>query len=239
MNRLISLAFLLASVVFLNACHSSKITTMDYGPLIESDPKSILVMMPVSNSNDIKAGPAVLSSTVIPLSEKGYYVFPVTVVNDTFNHNGVTTSEQMREVPLAKLKEIYGADAVLYIDVLRYDTVYEVIDSVATVHVKAHLVDTNTGTSLWGPYDLSVNNEDRDSSSNIFAKLITTVVKHVVNNVSDVGYDLSRNNAYQLYSSNLYLKKNKQHISLLNGKRSPQYRKDPDYQLYMKQKGSN
>ena len=236
MKKIYSLVLILSSAVLLNACKIAPPTTMDYGPLIESDPKSILVMMPSSVSNDIKASPAVLASTVLPLSEKGYYVLPVTMVTDTFYHNGVTTGEQMSEIPLSKLKEVYGADAVLYLNIPKFDVSYKVFVSVATVTVEAKLVDLNTGTVLWGPYDTTVDNADR-SSSNILAKMVSAVAKQIMNNVRDVGYDLSRQNSYILYGD-LAKKKNINHkISLLHGKRSPLYRKDPDYLLYMKQKG--
>ena len=157
MKKIYSLVLILSSAVLLNACKIAPPTTMDYGPLIESDPKSILVMMPSSVSNDIKASPAVLASTVLPLSEKGYYVLPVTMVTDTFYHNGVTTGEQMSEIPLSKLKEVYGADAVLYLNIPKFDVSYKVFVSVATVTVEAKLVDLNTGTVLWGPYDTTVD----------------------------------------------------------------------------------
>lgn len=237
MKKIFTLVLLFTSSVLLNACKTTPPSTMDYGPLIESDPKSILVMMPSSVSNDIKASPAVLASTVLPLSEKGYYVMPVTMVTDTFYHNGVTTGEQMSEIPLSKLKEVYGADAVLYLNIPKYDISYKFFDSVATVTVEAKLVDLNTGAVLWGPYDATVNNKEKGGSSSIFGKMAKAVIKQIMNNVQDVGYDLSRDNAYMLYGD-LHMKKNRNHkISLLHGKRSPLYRKDPDYLLYMKLNG--
>lgn len=235
MKRLLIVCFAFYSLVLLNGC--VHFTTLDYGPLLESNPKSILVMMPDDETNDVNAAPAVLASTVLPLSERGYYVFPVSMVTDTFKHNGVNTAHEMKEIPLEKLKEVYGADAVMYLDVKKYDTKYLVLDSVTTVTVKAQLVDINTGKILWDPIEITVNNQD-GGSSDLFSKLIGAVVKHVINNVADVGYDMAVKNAYWTYGNDIWEPTEEHFIrynDLPRGPRSPDYRKDEVLKLYKEQ----
>jgi len=64
-------------------------TPYDYTAFKQSKPRSILVMPPVNSSPDVQAGYSMLSHVTLPLSEAGYYVLPVAVVDETFKQNGV------------------------------------------------------------------------------------------------------------------------------------------------------
>lgn len=90
-----------------------------------------------------------LSTGTRPLAEMGYYVFPVTEVDEPLKENGMPTAGEMHQVPLNKVSEIIGADAVLYIDVDNYGSKCQVINSATVVEASARLVDTKTGTTLW------------------------------------------------------------------------------------------
>ena len=57
-----------------------------------------------------------------PLAELGYYVFPVVLVDHFFKENGMPTPGEMVQAPLEKIREIIGADAVLYITLKQYGT---------------------------------------------------------------------------------------------------------------------
>lgn len=227
MKKLISLGFVFSFFMFLNSC--AQVETYDYSNLLKSNPKSILVVMPTDLSNDIKAGPAVLSSAVLPLSEKGYYVFPVGMVNDTFVHNGVNEPQEIRNIPLAKIKEVYDADAILYLDIHTYSTQYALVDSVTTVSVSAKLVDTTSGLTLWDCPEISINNADNNYS---LSSLIGAIVKHVLSNVVDVPFDVARQQAYVMYGNNLALYTGGKQVSLLYGPKSKYYRKDPSLKFY-------
>ncbi len=171
----------------------------DYSNLIKSNPKSILVIMPESTATDVKAEPAVLSAVAQPLSEKGYYVLPVTLVNDTFRYNGVYNSHDIRQISFGKLYEIFGADALLDISIDDYSNHYQLIDSVFVVKVTARLYDLKTGTLLWTETKESSN--ESESSDNLVGSLVGSLFKMAANNLLDVGYDLAKENAYSLYYS--------------------------------------
>ena len=190
---------LAAALTLLSGCAVNNPEPWDYAAFQKSAPRSILVMMPTSQASDVKAGPACLASSVQPLAEAGYYPMPVTMVYDTMRFNGVTEAGEMHQLPLPKLKEVFGADAVMYIDVEEYDTTYKVLDSVSKVKVNARLVDINTGADLW-TNRFTVNNADSSPSSNPIAQLIGAVVKHVVNEAADVKFPLSQTNAWYLYT---------------------------------------
>ena len=44
-------------------------------------------------------------------------MLPVAVTEETFRHNGIISAQDAQELPVAKLREIFGADAALYLDV--------------------------------------------------------------------------------------------------------------------------
>ena len=49
----------------------------------------------------------------------------------------------------AKLREIFGADAALYITVTKFGVSYTVVNSETMVQVQGKLVDLNSGATLW------------------------------------------------------------------------------------------
>lgn len=52
-------------------------------------PKSILVLPPVNDSPDVKATYSYWPTVVAPVAEAGYYVFPISVVDNMFKENGL------------------------------------------------------------------------------------------------------------------------------------------------------
>lgn len=193
---------------------------MDYSAFMESNPHSIVVLMPTSVSTDINAAPAVLASAVLPLAEAGYYVFPVTMVNDTFRYNGLTEAEEIRNVPVRRLKEVFGADAVMYLTVNDYQTHYTVLDSYTQVSVNAVLRDTSNGRVLWE--GTATTNNKSGGTGNILGDLVAGLVKKIVNEATSQGFEIAKSNSYTLFSTDEYVQRN----PLLNGPYSKEYRQD-------------
>lgn len=123
--------------------------SIDYSAYKQSRPKSILILPPLNESPDVKATYSMLSQVTYPLAEAGYYVMPVALVDETFRQNGLTTPADIHQLPTAKLNEIFGADAGLYVTVSDYGTRYMVLSSATIVTASAKLVDLKTGATLW------------------------------------------------------------------------------------------
>ncbi len=121
----------------------------DYTAFRQHRPRSILVPPPLNDSTDTAATYGYLSTVTLPLSEMGYYVFPVAVTDQFFKENGLPSAYEMHQAPLKKIREIFGADAVLYTRVKQYGTKYLIINSTTVVEVEASLVDVKTGETLW------------------------------------------------------------------------------------------
>lgn len=146
MNRL--LGFLgLAFALALTGC--AKPTPYDYTVFKQSRPKFILVLPPLNHSPDIKVGPSMLTQVTYPLAEAGYYVLLVAVVDETFKQNGMTTAQDIHAVSIDKLRQIFGADAALYLDVKDYGSKYMVLSSETRVTAETKLVDLKTGKQIW------------------------------------------------------------------------------------------
>src|ERR1022692_650414 len=111
---------LLLVAVFLGLSGCVTVKPYDYSEFRKSRPASILVLPPVNQSPDIKASDSVLSQATLPLAESGYYVVPVGVMYETFRQNGLTTPEDIHATDTVKLRNIFGADAALYIVVTSY-----------------------------------------------------------------------------------------------------------------------
>ncbi|WP_150614441.1 DUF799 domain-containing protein [Pandoraea terrigena] len=208
----------LAAVMSGCAVHQAK--PYDYTAFKESRPKSILVLPPLNESPDIDATYSVLSQVTVPLGEAGYYVMPVALVDESFRQNGLTVAGDIHQVSPAKLREIFGADAALYIKITQYGTKYMVLDSATVVTVSADLIDLRNGAKLWSGAASASNNEgNNNSGGGLIGMLITAAVKQIVNSVSNAGYTVAGTANARLLSAG--------HANgLLYGPRSPKYGTD-------------
>jgi hypothetical protein len=139
-------------------------SAFDYSEFRNSDPRSILILPPTNQSTEVIAPFSVMAQMSAPIAESGFYVFPVALVNQTFQNNGLTVANDIQAVPVAKLYEIFGADAALYIDIQEYGTSYVVISSDTVVTVTAKLVDLKTGNLIWQGASSASSAESRGNS---------------------------------------------------------------------------
>lgn len=133
-------------VVFVSGCATAP---YDYSALEESKPRSIVVIPPNNDSLDVDAPYIYLSTLSRPLAEKGYYVFPVSVIDHFLKENGLPTPAEMNNIPLDKIGEHIGADAVLYVSIVDWGQKFKIISSVTRVQAHLRLVDVKTGALLW------------------------------------------------------------------------------------------
>lgn len=208
----------LAAVMTGCAVHQAK--PYDYTAFKESKPKSILVLPPLNESPDIDATYSALSQVTVPLGEAGYYVMPVTLVDESFRQNGLTVAGDIHQVSPAKLREIFGADAALYIKITQYGTKYMVLDSATVVTVSAELIDLRNGAKLWSGAASASNNEGNNSGGGgLIGMLVTAAVKQIVNSVSNAGYTVAGTANARLLSAG-------RPNGMLYGPRSPKYGTD-------------
>lgn len=166
------------------------VAPIDYTEFRLRQPRSILVLPPLNESTAVEATYGVLSTVTLPLAEMGYYVYPVAVMDRFLKENGMPTAGEMHQVPVDKVRDIVGADAVLYITVREYGTKYLLINSYTTVQSTAKLVDTRTGTTLWAGEGHA--QERAGGSGNLIADAIVAAVTQIINTATDRAHDVSR-----------------------------------------------
>jgi hypothetical protein len=176
----------LALTMMLAGC----VTPYDYTNFRAHPPRSILVLTPLNESTAVEGTYGYFSTVTMPLAEMGYYVYPVVLVDQFMKENGLPTAGEMHQAPLDKIRDIFGADAVLYVTLKQYGTKYQVINSATIVTVQAKLVDTKTGLVLWE--GTATAQQNSSGSGNIFADLVVAAVSQAVNSSTDQAHDVSR-----------------------------------------------
>ncbi|MEQ5841051.1 DUF799 domain-containing protein [Paraburkholderia acidicola] len=225
MFKLISLKFLSAAAVLtlLAAC-AGPAQRPDYTAFKKSQPRSVLVLPPINDTADVKATYGVLSQVTLPLAESGYYVVPVAPMEETFKHNGLTTATDIQQVAPAKLHDIFGADAALYMKVTQYGSVYTVLDSTTVVAASAKLVDLKTGDVLWQGTGRATGKEvganvNLASGLGLIGMLAQAAVKQIAHTLTDDSVDVAALTSQRLLSAG-------PPDGLLYGPRSPKFGSD-------------
>lgn len=185
----ISTIVALASVLALSGCANKK-TPYDYSAFRASKPASVVVLPAKNSSPDIHAAHSVVSVVTTPLAESGYYVFPVAVVEKTFEQNGLASAADAQAVSAAKLHEIFNADAALYVEVHEYGTKYMLIDSVTQVSATARLVDLRSGKQIWSGAGFA-SDEQNSNNSGLLGMLAAAAIKQISNTMTDKGHDIA------------------------------------------------
>lgn len=221
MKRLYPRIFpLVGAALLMAACATPQRQTIDYSAFKESRPRSIVVLPPLNASPDVHATYGMLSQVTYPLAEAGYYVLPVTLVDETFRQNGFTAPGEIHAVAPSKLRDIFGADAALYITVTRYGAEYHIVDSATAVSANAKLVDLKSGDTLWtGSASASNREGGNNGGGSIVGMLISAAVHQVIDNIRDAGFEVAGITSQRLLSAG-------RPGGLLYGPRSPQYRTD-------------
>lgn len=207
------------AVVVMTGCATQ--APFDYTAYKASRPKSILVLPPLNNTPEVQAPYSVLAQATFPLAESGYYVLPVTLVTEAFRENGMTQPAEMHGTSTEKLRQIFGADAALYVNIKNYGTSFQVINSVTVVTADAKLIDLKTGKQLWtgSASASSEEGQNNQQAGGLAGLLISAIVKQVIASTSDQSHKIAGMTANRLMSAG-------QKNGLLYGPRSPQYGKD-------------
>ncbi|WCE02544.1 DUF799 domain-containing protein [Pseudoxanthomonas sp. JBR18] len=190
MKNILQILAAAALILMMTGCATTPVA-YDYSAYKASKPRSILVLPPVSHAPDIDASPSMLSVATLPLAEAGYYVLPVAPVYETFRQNGVMVAEDAQSIEVRKLREIFGADAALYITVEKYGSVYQVLSSAVIVSADAKLVDLRTGEMLWQGHAQASSAENQNNGGGLLGMLVSAAVNQIVNQVTDRGHQIA------------------------------------------------
>jgi hypothetical protein len=183
MKRL-TLVFLAAfGIGFFGGCATPMVTKADKFPLMYSErPTTIFVMPPINNTTAADAKEYYSTTIAEPLALSGFYVIPMEITGELLKAQGIYDTEMIGDQPLGRFHEYFGADAVLFTQIQKWDKSYMVLASNLTVTVDAKLKSTITDKVLWEysgtiVADLSGSNSSSGNPlADLIAKAIVTAV---------------------------------------------------------------
>lgn len=216
----VSLCAAVLGLAILGGC-ATKAPPYDYAAFMKAKPATLLVLPPVNESPEVNATSGVWSHATLPLAEAGYYVLPVTLVDETFRQNGVSTANDAQDIPSTKLREFFGADAAVYMKIKKYGTSYAVLASETRVEVEARIVDLRSGELLWqGKAVATSAEEQQQSQGGLIGLLVTAIVKQIIGTATDASYRYAGIANQRLLGAPRY-------NGVPPGPRSPNYGKPP------------
>jgi hypothetical protein len=143
--------FLAAFVAFgvLVGCAAAPAEKKDYTKFRSENPRSILVVPVVNNTVNVDAPDYFLSTVSFPIAERGYYIFPINLVKNVMEEEGLSDANLVHSADPARLGELYGADSILYISIENWETTYAVLVATTTVSFEYILKSGKTGEEFW------------------------------------------------------------------------------------------
>jgi hypothetical protein len=151
----------------------------DLSAFTAAAPRSILVVPAVNRTLDVDAANYLLSTLTVPLAEKGFYVFPVHTAKFVLEQEGFYEGEKIHVESPTSLTAMFGADAVLYVTIKRWDAQYAILTTVVTVEFDYRMVYKD-GAEIWQASQKLEYSPQNNSSGSPLAMLITAAVNAAV-----------------------------------------------------------
>lgn len=170
--------FLCLLAAVLTGCVSAPIKK-DLSAFNAAAPRSILVVPAVNKSLDVDAPNYLLSTLTVPLAEKGFYVFPVNTARFILEQEGFYEGDQVHKQPPEALAKLFGADAVLYVTINRWDAQYAIIAATVTVEFDYRMVSKD-GSEIWQATQRMQYSPQNNNSGHPLAMLISAAINAAI-----------------------------------------------------------
>lgn len=230
MSIKLRILFVLLIAVFLSLISCTpKMTKFEAFPkMYEEQPVTILVLPPINETTAADATDYYTTTIAEPLSEAGFYVYSIEVINQILQEQGLYEIENYDNLPLSTFAEYFGADAILIIKIIKWDTNYYVIGGNVTVSIDFKLISTKTFQELWkynGTIKIDTTGDSGDTGglAGLLVKVASTAIKTAATDYVP-----------QAKKANFEALK-----SIPFGKYHRQYNKDRDSKVVKKDKTSN
>ncbi len=156
----------------------------DYTNFHEHPPRSIVVVPVMNETTNIFAPNVFLPTISIPLANRGYYVFPVSLTTALFHDLGLPEAGLIQQLPPGKFREYFGADAVLLITIKDWGAKYVIINNMRTIEAHYLLRDTQTGELLW-ERTFRVQKQASQGGNSLIGALVAAVVDKLMSEALD------------------------------------------------------
>ncbi|MDI1336444.1 MAG: DUF799 family lipoprotein [Lacunisphaera sp.] len=176
--------FLSLAMLVLSGCVTRVMVTkgQKYPLLYEEHPNTVVVLPPINNTTAADAKEYYSTTIAQPLAFSGFYVVPIEPTAEILKGQGLYDTEILMNQPVAKFAEYFGADAVLYTTITKWNKSYAVLASTLTVSIDAKLKSTKSERTLWEYSGTLV--ADLSANSNSGNPLVDLIVKAVVTSLN-------------------------------------------------------
>jgi len=168
----------LLAALLVTGC-AAPVSKTDLSAFQAAKPRSILVVPAVNKSLDVDAPNYLLTTLSLPLAEKGFYVFPVHTAKTVLEQEGFYEGEVVHQQQPQALARLFGADAVLYVTINRWDAQYAVLATTVTVNFDYRMVSKD-GTELWSANKQMQYTPQNQNTGHPLANLIVAAVNAAV-----------------------------------------------------------
>jgi len=163
----------------LSACATNQITPKDYSAFNAERPRSVLVVPVINHTNEADAANLFLTTMAVPLAERGFYVFPINATRNLMEAEGLGDAGLVHGTPTSQLAQVFGADSILYVEVLQWDSKYNVLSSDIKTEMLYTLKSGKTDQVLWQDQQEYVHSYS-GGSGNFLVDLVATAVSAAV-----------------------------------------------------------
>lgn len=167
--------WLLAMLAVMSAGCVSAPPRHDFAKFRAENPQSILIVPVTNKSVDVNAPDYFLATISRPLAERGYYVFPVNMVRSVLSDDGLSDADMVHAGDPRRLGELFGADAIMYISIERWDAKYMVLSTAVTVELNYRLKSAHTGEELWSNHQTVVYQPQQNGGGGIAGLLANAI----------------------------------------------------------------
>ena len=172
-----NLLFVALLFLFATGCAMNTATKGQAYPEMYNEKPVAILVVPAINHSTAADAPILYESTINePLSNAGFYVLPIEVTNRFLRNEGISEGEVLKDIPPQKFAEPFGADAVLYVTIDKWDTNYYVIGGNVTVGASFFMKSCKTGATLWSYQDEIPLDTSGDSSAGLLVAMIATAI---------------------------------------------------------------
>lgn len=169
------LASIIAMSVLITGCVTPP-AAYDYTAMKAETPHSILIVPAINNTANVTAADWFLSTVSQPFADRGYYVFPANMVRGVLNDSGLGDAGLVHSTDARRLQPLFGCDAVLLIEIDKWDAKYIVLSTTTEVEFHYQLRSCKTNGVLWENTQSLTYTPQQSSAGNPIAALIADAI---------------------------------------------------------------
>lgn len=194
--------YLIIAILIFSSCSITKPVekSIAYKNMYKENPKTILIMPPINKSTNVESKEYFHSTLCMPLADAGYYVIPPFLSMEILKKESAYDSELFLKSSLTKFGEIFGADAVLFTIIHKWNK--SSLFASVTIEVEYILKSTKTDAVLYTrrgtvTYDASVHSNN--SGGGLAALALKVAASAVKTAATDYVMVARKCNMYSLY----------------------------------------